>query len=393
MRFRRLAAALAFSAAILTLVLPAASKAAWPGRNGKIVFMAADFSFDHLWSVNPDGTDLHVFFTSPRQYDQDPEVSPDGTMVAFIEDPAPAGGVGTVHMDGSRGPISGPGCSNGIFAERCLDGTGPIWSPNSHRLLWTQVDDRGARVLVADASGASSIYSDPALDVHSPRWSPDSAKISFIQGGSIYVMDADGSHINPASAQFPPDPGRSPISPDDHKLIYTQPVPSGSPSRQIFISNANGTDPQQLTAVYNICPFISLPPCFGTQPLDPASLVWQSLPPIACALVATIPGPPKEIQVMVQDSTLGLQSISVSKSTNADTDVSPFVTGTKAPVVVTSTKLNQTTASTLALRITDLYGNVTTCDPVVPGAPLRVHNPLASIVLAFLMQVKDTTTL
>jgi hypothetical protein len=59
--------------------------------------------------------------------------------------------------------------------------------------------------------------------------------------------------------------------------------------------------------------------------------------------------------------------------------------------VVTSTKLNQTTASTLALRVTDLYGNVTTCDPVVPGAPLRVHTPLATIVLAFLLPVKNTT--
>jgi hypothetical protein len=382
MRFRRLTVVLVFTAAFVALVLPAASKAAWPGRNGKIVFMAADASFDHLWSVNPDGTELHTFFVSPTEYDRDPEVSPDGTMVAFIQNFGPAGEVGTVYMDGSRGPISGPAC---LPARICLDGTGPIWSPDSHRLLWTEVDSLGSRVLVADASGASTIYSDPALDVHSPRWSPDSAQISFIQAGSIYVMDADGSHIHAASAQFPPDPGRSPISPDNRKLIYTQPVPSGSPSHQIFISNTDGTDPQQLTAVYNICLFISFPPCFGTQPLDPASLVWQSLPPIACALVATIPGPPKEIQVVVQDSALGLQSISVSKSTNADTDVSPFVAGTKTPVVVTSTKLDQTMASTLALRITDLYGNVTTCDPVVPGTPLRVRNPLESIVLAYLM--------
>lgn len=47
-------------------------------------------------------------------------------------------------------------------------------------------------------------------------------------------------------------------------------------------------------------------------------------------------------------------------------------------MLVTSTQTVQSQAPTLAVRVTDAAGNVTTCDPVVPGALRRAHYRLSS---------------
>jgi hypothetical protein len=84
-----------------------------------------------------------------------------------------------------------------------------------------------------------------------------------------------------------------------------------------------------------------------------------------CAITATILGPPKQIQITVQDTGSGLASIVVTSSVNADTVVPPFTVGTTSSVVVTSTKINQSLSSSVQLRVTDVAGNVTICDPVL----------------------------
>ena len=92
----------------------------------------------------------------------------------------------------------------------------------------------------------------------------------------------------------------------------------------------------------------------------------ETTPPI-CLLTATIDGPPKQIQVTVQDTGSGLGSIVVDTSTNATTAVPPFTSGTTGPVVVTATKDIQTAGSHIALTVTDVAGNVRKCDPLWPG--------------------------
>jgi hypothetical protein len=107
----------------------------------------------------------------------------------------------------------------------------------------------------------------------------------------------------------------------------------------------------------------------GTTEHANATETWGStggdrLPP-TCVLSGTLVGPPKAIQVTVGDTGSGLKSIVVTTSTNATTPVPAFSVGQKTPVVVTATKINQALASTLALRVTDVAGNVTNCDPTL----------------------------
>jgi hypothetical protein len=102
-------------------------------------------------------------------------------------------------------------------------------------------------------------------------------------------------------------------------------------------------------------------------------LAGDATPP-SCTLTNVIAGPPKQIQITVSDSGSGLGSVQVTTSTNATTAVPAFTPGDTSPLVVTSTKIDQSLGSVVALQVTDVAGNVTNCDPVF--ATLRAHSRL-----------------
>jgi Ice-binding-like len=85
--------------------------------------------------------------------------------------------------------------------------------------------------------------------------------------------------------------------------------------------------------------------------------------PPTCKLAGTVTGPPKQILISVQDTGSGLSSIAVTTSVNANTSVGVFGVGTTNLVTVTSTKVNQSKSSDVALKIFDIAGNSTVCDP------------------------------
>jgi hypothetical protein len=84
----------------------------------------------------------------------------------------------------------------------------------------------------------------------------------------------------------------------------------------------------------------------------------------ACAVTAIIPGPPRRIQVTVQDLQSGLASIVVTKAINVTVSIPSFSAGSTGPVVVTGTKINQGQSSSVELRVTDIAGNSVVCDPL-----------------------------
>jgi hypothetical protein len=102
--------------------------------------------------------------------------------------------------------------------------------------------------------------------------------------------------------------------------------------------------------------------------------------PPSCALTAVIAGPPKQIQITVQDSESGLASIEVMTSTNANTAVPAFAVGTTSPVVVTATKIDQSTGAVVELRATDVAGNVTVCDPAIVTIKANPGKPVSTVV-------------
>jgi hypothetical protein len=112
---------------------------------------------------------------------------------------------------------------------------------------------------------------------------------------------------------------------------------------------------------------------------NPDSLLWemaalrvalpngdiQELPPAVPTCPTTvISGPPAVATTTFQDTGSGLVSLVVTRSENADTVVPPFIPGTTDPVVVTSTKINQSVPARIEILATDGAGNVAVCDPI-----------------------------
>lgn len=87
----------------------------------------------------------------------------------------------------------------------------------------------------------------------------------------------------------------------------------------------------------------------------------------SCALTAIVAGPPKQLIVTVQDADDGLRSVEVTVADNTDVLVPTFSNGEKGALVIQATKVDAALSSQLALRVTDAAGNVTECDPIVPG--------------------------
>jgi hypothetical protein len=86
--------------------------------------------------------------------------------------------------------------------------------------------------------------------------------------------------------------------------------------------------------------------------------------PPSCNITGLIPGPPRQLQITVQDVGSGLATVQVLTANNADVVVPAFTPGSTSPLLITATKINQSASSTIVLRVTDVAGNVTVCDPV-----------------------------
>lgn len=113
----------------------------------------------------------------------------------------------------------------------------------------------------------------------------------------------------------------------------------------------------------------------------------DTTPPV-CRIERIDAGPPVVLTVFTQDSGSGLASIQVTESTNADTVAPAFSAGTTTPVIVTATKLDQTQRSRVMLKVTDVAGNVTVCDPVIVNLKLDNQWGRASAVVRGIPQVE-----
>jgi hypothetical protein len=89
----------------------------------------------------------------------------------------------------------------------------------------------------------------------------------------------------------------------------------------------------------------------------------ESTPPTV-AVTGVTAGPPKQIQITAQDAGSGMQSIVVNTTTNAVTVVPVFSPGTTSPIVITSTKVDQSSSAVIGLTATDACGNSTIFDPL-----------------------------
>ena len=91
------------------------------------------------------------------------------------------------------------------------------------------------------------------------------------------------------------------------------------------------------------------------------TVIWDVTLP-TCTITGVFPGPPKTMNVNVQDVGSGIQAINVVTIVNGtiSTNPSPIPPGT-TPVVVTATKTDQSQPTSFSFNATDVAGNVKLC--------------------------------
>jgi len=171
-----------------------------------------------------------------------PEISPDGSRIAFKLSTANANQIWLMNRDGTN-PQPVPNAS----------GWDPTWSPDGEYILFAS-DMQGAIQLYqikTDGSELLKISSLPAIRGRSD-WSPDGSFIVTYSGQpwdrDVYIMNADGSN----SRMLTPTGGNSQgpsISPDGQWVAFTSyfDLYGNDHGCEIYIIRIDGTDLRRLT--------------------------------------------------------------------------------------------------------------------------------------------------
>lgn len=237
-----LAVALAGSASV--------ARATFPGRNGRIAFMAWPSGPPNIFSAKPDGTDVTRLTSGPAQ-DAHPAWSPDGSKIAFASDRVLGNGQTDIYVMDADGTDVMRLTTEATGPAHPVGSRLPAWSPDGTRIAFVsdRADPRGD-VWVMNADGSRQVDLTPSAGADSyPAWSPDGTRIAFVsdRGGDdqIYTMDPGGGRQAPLTSD--PGPPRASLdwSPDGTRLVVAR-----DPDR-VYVMRADGTGARRLTAGMN----------------------------------------------------------------------------------------------------------------------------------------------
>lgn len=124
-----------------------------------------------------------------------------------------------------------------------------------------------------------------------------------------------------------------------------------------FVTPPSGTF---VLVVYEVTP--NTPGSYNLQVMG-ANLAPADVTAPSCFVSALIAGPPKQMQVTVQDTGSGLAGITNVQIVNGtvSTSPSPIPPGTTSPVVVTATKVDQSQSTVWSFDAVDVAGNIRHC--------------------------------
>lgn len=168
----------------------------WTTDSRSLVFSSARRGAGRIWRVSSTGgTPEPLPDTGPGS--TMPTIARTGGRVAFVASLEDTN-IWELHLDANGQPVSSP--ARTASASTWLDGS-PDISPDGTRLAFSSNRSGRDEIWVADLDGASARaitnFADvPASAVGSPRWSPDGTRVAFdarvLGNADIYVAALDG---------------------------------------------------------------------------------------------------------------------------------------------------------------------------------------------------------
>ena len=259
-----IAAALLAAVLLVVVATEKPAKAAFPGKNGLIVFTSDRDSTetavnDRIYAMNSDGSNpIRLTTTTYPAADQYPALSPDGTKVAFVR----FGDLSTSSTALSTTEIyvmnaDGSGTPTQLTNNAAVD-INPAWSPDGNKLVFESNRDGNEEIYMmkaedkdGDGNGENlkRLTNNPAFD-QTPAWSPDGNTIAFAStriggGNEVFVMDSDPDTSDDATADTSykqltnaPGPDIQPsFSPDGTHIAF---VSTRDGDFDIWVVNADG---------------------------------------------------------------------------------------------------------------------------------------------------------
>jgi Tol biopolymer transport system component len=249
-------AALALSLPLLFLHTRSAA-AAWPGRNGPIVFAGGDAqSGNGLWAKQPGSKGMR-HLTRDRS-DSAPQTSPDGRSIVFtrlVKEPLPVGGVfRALHVFLARGDGTGV---REVTTGRIFDRF-PSFSRSGSRILFSRfepgAEDADIFTVRLDGSGLHRLTSGPGDD-RNPVFSPNGRLIAFdrfLSGHTrhVYTMRPDGSRVFDATPNLAAWSSEPDFNPAGNQIVFVRGFP-GDRRADLFTMRPDGAKRLRLTGMPN----------------------------------------------------------------------------------------------------------------------------------------------